>query len=332
MLGALGLEPDEELVYRALLGRPSATAMLLADLLDRPEPTVEKILARLVECGLAIRSGGEAFAAAPPAMALGALITERRDGLRIAEQALVSLAEEHRAAVAGRSISELIEVVSGVDAIRHRFQQVQQAARREIRNFVTSPFIAVPPGANAQEDAAVDRGVGFRVVLERAVLAEPGIVEEIVDSLNRGVQLRIVDSLPMKLILADDDLALVPIMAPLVVPPPGGEPGAVLLHRSGLLAALDALFEMVWLRAYPLELANFSPGGAAYVELDNDGPTELDRRILSLLLSGLTDQAVATQLDLSLRTLQRRLRHLMDLAGVETRMQLGWQAARHGWA
>ena len=64
MLGALGLEPDEEFVYRALLGRPSATAMLLADLLDRPEVEVEKVLSRLVECGLAIRSGGEAFAAA----------------------------------------------------------------------------------------------------------------------------------------------------------------------------------------------------------------------------------------------------------------------------
>ena len=41
------------------------------------------------------------YVAAPPAVALGALITDRRDGLRLAEQALASLAEEHRAAVAG---------------------------------------------------------------------------------------------------------------------------------------------------------------------------------------------------------------------------------------
>lgn len=330
MLGVLGLDPEEEFVYRALLGRPSATAMLLADLLERPEAVVEQALSRLVETGLALRSGGEAFVAAPPAMALGALITERRDGLRIAEQALVTLAEEHRAAVAGRSISELIEVVSGVDAIRHRFQQVQQAARTEIRNFVTAPYIAVPPGSNAQEDAAAARGVRFRVVLERSVLAQPGIIDEVVDSLERGVELRVADELPMKLILADSDLALVPVSAPHAAQ--GGEPGAVLLHRSGLLAALEALFETVWQRAYPLELSSLSPDGLPYVELDTDGPTDLDRRILSLLLSGLTDQAVATQLDLSLRTLQRRLRHLMDLAGVETRMQLGWHAARHEWA
>ncbi|WP_416900553.1 hypothetical protein [Micromonospora echinospora] len=50
-----------------------------------------------------------------------------------------------------------------------------------------------------------------------------------------------------------------------------------------------------------------------------------------MLLAGLTDQVVAAQLGLSLRTLQRRLRYLMDPVGVQTRMQLGWHAARHGW-
>jgi len=43
-------------------------------------------------------------------------------------------------------------------------------------------------------------------------------------------------------------------------------------------------------------------------------------------------QAVPTQLDLSLRTVQRRLRHLQDLSGVQSRMQLGWYAAKHDWA
>ena len=84
--------------------------------------------------------------------ALGALITERRDGLRLAEQALASLAEEHRATTSGRELSDLIEVVTGVDAIRHRYQQVQQAAASELRMFVTTPFVAVPIGQ--KEDAA----------------------------------------------------------------------------------------------------------------------------------------------------------------------------------
>jgi len=93
-----------------------------------------------------------------------------------------------------------------------------------------------------------------------------------------------------------------------------------------LLAALDALFENLWRQAFPLELS-----GTGFVETEADGPTELDRKLLALLIAGLTDQAAASQLDLSLRTVQRRLRHLMDLAGADSRLQLGWHAARNGW-
>ena len=326
MLESLGLEPGVELVYRALLGRPSTTSSPLAESLQLPVADVETALSTLVESGLALRSGDEEYVAAPPAVALGALITERRDGLRLAEQALATLAEEHRAAIAGRSINQLIEVVTGVDAIRHRYQQVQQAASTELRMFVTAPFVAVPPGQNTAEPAAADRGVRIRALLEQAVLAEPSATDEVVDSLQRGLELRVVERLPLKLVLADADLALVPLEVA-----PTGEPGAVLLQRSGLVAALDALFENLWRQAYPLELATLE-GGIEVEGGDVEVPTSLDRQILSLLLAGLSDQAVAAQLDLSLRTVQRRLRWLQDLAGVNTRMQLGWYAAQHGWA
>jgi DNA-binding NarL/FixJ family response regulator len=61
------------------------------------------------------------------------------------------------------------------------------------------------------------------------------------------------------------------------------------------------------------------------------GVDAADMRILGLLLAGLTDQSVAGQLDVSVRTVQRRVKHLMETAGVQTRMQLGWHAARNGW-
>jgi predicted transcriptional regulator len=327
MLDALGIGAELELLYRALVAQPSASAVQLAEAIDATEAEVDKALYELVEWGLAVQTHEGDYAAAPPAMALGALIAKRRDGLRLAEQALVTLSEQHRATSAGRSIGELIEVVTGVDAIRHRYLQVQHAAQDQIRSFVTAPFVAVPPGANSAEPDAVDRGVAYKCVLERAVLSEPGAIAEAIDSLRRGLQIRVVEHLPMKLVLADAELALVPLTVG-----PGAEPGAVLLHQSGLLAALDALFELVWRNAFPLELAVLGAGAPEMVELASDAPTALDRNILSLLLAGLTDQAVAAQLNLSLRTLQRRLRHLMDLAGVETRMQLGWYASQHHWS
>ena len=324
MLEALGMEPDVELVYRALLSRPAATAEEIATGVDRPDDVVEEALAVLVESGLAHRTDSGEHVAAPPAVALGALITERRDGLRLAEQAMAGLAEEHRAALAGRDIGQLVEVVTGSESVRHRFQQVQQAATRELRMFTTAPFVVVPMGENTAETAATDRGVTVRVLLERAVLEEPSATEEVVDSLRSGVQIRVVETLPVKLVLADTDLALVSLVVG-----SGGDPGAVLLHRSGLVDVLDALFETVWSRAYALTPTNV---GATIGDGAVAGPTAQERQVLGLMLAGLSDQAVATQLGLSLRTVQRVLRRLEDLAEVDSRLQLGWHAAHHGWA
>lgn len=324
MLAVLGLTVQEEAVYRLMLGRAVASVAELAKAAALSENEVRRALTGLLSRGLITGHGGDVFAAAPPGVALGSLITSRRDELRAAEVALAAFAEEHRSAAAGRTIGDLIEVIIGVDAVRHRFMQVQHAAAQELRLFVTAPFLAVAPGENTAEHAAVDRGVRVRVVMDRAVLSLPGMMAEVIDSVGYGAHVRVAESLPMKLVLADANLGLVPLALQA-----GAEPGAVLLQRSGLLAALDALFENVWRQAYPLGLSKADP--ELVDELDADGPTELDRKLLGLLMAGLTDQAAATQLDLSLRTLQRRLRHLMDLTGAQSRLQLGWHAARNGW-
>jgi DNA-binding NarL/FixJ family response regulator len=101
------------------------------------------------------------------------------------------------------------------------------------------------------------------------------------------------------------------------------------VQSGGLLSALISYFEIAWERAYPLWP---NQAGDDLVELRPGDIDELDGQILALLLAGMTDQALAGQLGLSLRTVQRRIRVLMDKAGVDTRIQLGWYAGRAGWA
>ncbi|MFE5210772.1 hypothetical protein [Streptomyces sp. NPDC056600] len=52
----------------------------------------------------------------------------------------------------------------------------------------------------------------------------------------------------------------------------------------------------------------------------------LDLKILRMLLEGCTDATVAVRLGIGQRTVQRRIRQMMDAAGVNTRIQLGWHA------
>ena len=130
---------------------------------------------------------------------------------------------------------------------------------------------------------------GCRTVYERAVLDASG---------NEAA--RVLPSVPIHLYLADDRLALV-LLAP---------DSAVILQPCGLFDAYAVLFERLWERALPVH----SP------------PTDTDA-LVALLLSGLTDQAIARQLGVSPRTAQRKIAALMQELGARTRFQAGAQAA-----
>ncbi|MFD4574487.1 helix-turn-helix domain-containing protein [Streptomyces sp. NPDC058417] len=322
MLGAIGLDETHEAAYRALVSVGAADVPALARRLARGEDATERTLRQLERHGLAAQSSGRPgrWVAAPPGVALGALLTQRRHELEKAELTAALLAEEYRAAAAEPSVHDLVEVVTGAAAVSQRFLQIQLGATREVCALVTGTPVAVTGTENDAEEQAAARGVRYRVVLERAVLDGPHGLTELSAALDRDEEVRVVDRVPTKLVVADRALALVPLTGR------SAEPAALVVHASGLLELLSGLFESVWRTALPLRL------GADGVEEDGpDGPDPVDLEVLSLLLAGLTDASVAKQLDLGLRTVQRRVKRLMELTGVTTRLQLGWHAYERGW-
>ncbi|MET7856497.1 helix-turn-helix transcriptional regulator [Streptomyces sp. NPDC005318] len=103
----------------------------------------------------------------------------------------------------------------------------------------------------------------------------------------------------------------------------------MVVRRSGLLTALIALFEQYFEKGWQLR-----PAGPGQTDDPDDiGPAQLDAidwKILALLRVGLTDAAIARQLNTSHRTVQRRLHHMRDSFGLATRFQLGWYIAVSG--
>ncbi|MFH8976656.1 helix-turn-helix domain-containing protein [Streptomyces sp. NPDC017890] len=322
MLGVLGLKDTHESAYRALVSVGAADVPDLARRLALGEQDTERALRRLEQNGLAAQSSARPgrWVAAPPGVALGALLTQQRHELEKAELAAALLAEEYRAAAAEPAVHDLVEVVTGAAAVAQRFFQLQLAASEEVCALVTGTPVAVTGMENDAEEQATGRGVRYRVVVERSVLDKPTGITELTAALGRDEQVRVVDRVPTKLVVADRALALVPLTAR------SSEPAALVVHASGLLELLSGLFESVWRDALPLRL-----GASGVSEHGPDGPDETDLEILSLLLAGLTDASVAKQLDLGLRTVQRRVKRLMELTGVTTRLQLGWHAYERDW-
>jgi sugar-specific transcriptional regulator TrmB len=318
MLEALGLDPDDTDVYRAVLQRPSASVDEIAAELAMTSPRVRAVAAKLEKLGLLARQGSQSrrIVASPPALALRPLLLDRERGLTRAHEALVELSDLYRRVADQRSAADVVDVVVGDDAVRQRVAQLQASATREVRALVLSEIALLTPEENVEEDRALQRGVHYRVIVESGVLERPGFLEVAREGAAYGEEVRVLPKLPTRMFIADDAIALLPMHAT-------GDRGfgALLIHPSGLLDLVIAIFEEYWLSA------------TRFLSLDDVPHTgdRLDRDLLELLLLGLTDAAAAAQLGVSLRTVQRRIAELMDRAQVTTRIQLGAEAVRRQW-
>lgn len=323
MFSVLGLGEAEERTYRHLVGLPSAGVGELASALGLDLPVARTALGSLETQGLVVRSAAtpDRFTASPPELALGSMIVERQQEIRRAELELHSLNDLFRQAAAGRVGTDIIDIVRGPQAVAQHFAQLQRGARRTIAAMVKSEVAVVDAEQNLDEEVAIQRGVEYRVIVESQAFNRPGFAEQAALTAASGEEIRVAENLPLRMLIADGELALLPLHAE---GSEGAEVGALLLRPSGLLDAMGALFTLCWQRAQPTYLPAGAAGPAG--ELD-----EVDQHLLVLLRAGITDQAMAAQLGISLRTVQRRLQQLMSRAQARTRFQLGISAITRGW-
>ncbi|MFF0267268.1 helix-turn-helix domain-containing protein [Kribbella sp. NPDC004536] len=324
-LSALGLSTAEEEQYRSLVVDGGATVDVLAARHGLTADDVQAVLDALAKLGLAetvpTDDGEPRWFAAPPDVALRGLINSRRHELSVAETSVARLAAIFRSDLGQAAIGDLVEVVLGSGAVRSRFLQLQLAARHEVCAFVDARPVAMSGPENEAEGEALGRGVRFRVVIERAAFEAPGTVNETVDAIEAHAQVRTVDRVPTKLVVADGTVAMVPLAVR------GYQTAALVIRAPSLVQSLVALFESIWSSAVPIALGD----SRRPEEQSSAGPDEADLAVLALMLTGLTDDAVGKQLGMSGRTVQRRLRALMDLTGSTSRMQLGWEASERNW-
>jgi len=317
----LGLSEAEERVYQALTRARSATPGQLREQLGGSAEDMMWVIAGLESKGLVSWTTGSPrrLLAAPPTAAVDVLALQIERDLQRARVAAARLSAEWSQVARAREADELVEIITGTDAMLRRFEAMISGAQREILGFAAAPIIApdeVNRGINIE---ALARDVSLRTIYERAVLDTPGFSEVIAQCEAAGEQVRIIDRVPSKMVLVDDVIGLLPVH----VDRQHAQPSAAVIHAP-LTRTLTALFEELWQRAMPASLSMSRPA-------ESGAPSGTDIRLLSLMLGGLTDDAIARQLGVSRRTVQRRVLRLIRLAGVDTRLQLIWRAGERGW-
>jgi hypothetical protein len=214
-------------------------------------------------------------------------------------------------------------VITGPELIRNRVTLAQESARAQIRVLDKPPYVGTPGGNLEAENRRLEEGIRYRVIYDREAVAIPGrLHNDILVSSAQGERSRVRPELPIKMFMADERMALIPISSsPHVID------AAYVIHPSALLDALVTLFEAEWERAVPLARVTGAPA-AADAEPGTDAET---RTLLTLLAAGQTDEGIGRALGWSPRTTQRRVRSLMTELNATTRFQAGMNAKARGW-
>lgn len=227
----------------------------------------------------------------------------------------VLVADHKRAGRAARaSYSPQTEEVFGVDAVRHRLEQLTYMARFEVLS-------AGPGGVDAADlldEFLFRRNIAVRTVYQASIRNVPSASAYADWAAQRGAQIRTLPTLPLRMKVIDRRTA-----ALVHAPEAGaGATAMTVLRQPAALVAIHALFERMWDEAAPF--------AAPEHHLDAS-VTQQQMALLRLLADGATDEIAARKLNVSARTVGRMVSDLMSRLGARSRFQAGVLVGGHGW-
>jgi hypothetical protein len=324
VLDAVGITGTAAQVYSELVETDQLSVAQVAERSAISARQAAAELQNLASLGLAFRVAGRPvrYRAVAPDLAISTLIAQRENELRDARATMHRLTEVFLETSRVRHLGAHVEVVHGTPNIARLALRVNEQTQRQLRGFDRPPYSQEPGASYSLESSRLAAGVAYRVIYDAAALAIPGRMhDDIIPSSAAGEQARTRPELPIKLIISDDQLALIPAAVT-----SRSIDTTFVIHRSPILDALIALFEAEWARATPIPGTAAAPGATAAGMPDPETAS-----MLAMLAAGMTDASIARSRSWSMRTTQRRMRQLMTDLGVTSRFQAGVAARDKGW-
>ena len=313
---SVGLARSAELVYRTMLGRVRWQRTELAQTLGWSEDEVRRVVENLHSDGLVTASADEAGAlrAVEPAVALPAVASRScrasGDGLIPTVDALDRFVAAHERG------GEQNRDRGGAGGMDHLGRCVERLAARAT-DRLTLLVPTYTPGsfefAKGIVEAVLRRGVGLRLVWSAHLLANPAVEAYTTWLLNREVVPRTVEYVPCRTVIVDHTAAV-------EVDPVRG----IRFRRDPCaLEPLGAVADRLW--------ANGTEVQRVTAPRSETPAHSRDEMVLRLLAKGLTDDAVARRIGVSVRTVRNDVASAMSVLDARSRFQAGVLAAQRGF-
>ncbi len=310
MLEPLGIPPDAEALYVVLASLDEAAPDDLARRAQTSPQVVGTHLDCLADLGLAVAVGQGRWKALPLADVAKGLKARRMAEIEAAAIAADTL--HNQLLAASHSAEDDVQVFVGSTSWAE-YARLCDETTTEICLFDKPPYVVGGPSTLSPDELreispewrALERGVSQRSVYHPGF--DPERLKEMALFAQVGEKSRTAP-VPMKLVLFDAKVAWIPSMASYM---PGHERRASFVRHPLIVESLVWLFNAVWDTAIPITAGTY---------LNGDPRRQM---LISLMMSGSTDDAIANQLGINVRSVRRWIAELMDELGVTTRLQLG---------
>ncbi|NHN55463.1 hypothetical protein G9U51_06655 [Calidifontibacter sp. DB0510] len=308
-------------IYLAMLEQPVVS---IADLQRRGFSTTHILDAfdRFASRGMVQRISDDSVRVLPPDVSLPAFAGRLEEFARVLRSSAPGLNRFYLKGLmndspAPRGVSRL----AGVVDVGQATQQLLATAQHWVRGSRTdTPYtkllLELPLEFHERKVTNKNNSpLSTRAVLD-PILIEHGRFGEVLHARARaGEDQRLTSGLPFSVLVNDQGLAVVDMHAQ-----DDEAIGFFITAGAATGRALTRLVDWTWRLGTPLR----------HQTREVSGFDARDQQILSLLAGGATDSTIARQLGVSQRTIERRIRRIMDHLNATTRFQAGVLGAKRG--
>src|SRR5437660_2107652 len=210
-LQQLGLNAYESRSYLVLLGHPRFKALELAARAHVPRQKIYEVLDRLVEKGFAqmVQEKTKLFSAVEPSLAIPGYLSRKRQALeqeltdngRSGGALIEDLKSLYSEGQGGRGTLDFLRIVSEPAQTAAEYRRMLAEVKSDYLEFSRPPYAVDPLDEKLVKQARLG-GVACRLLLEQATV-DLEHRQRLNDYGAAGVEVRVTDSLPMKLAVFD---------------------------------------------------------------------------------------------------------------------------------
>ena len=309
-------------IYLSAIGH---TVLRRGDLLDAGfnEADINDSLPLLESRGMIQRLDQGSWRVLPPDVVLPAFAARLEDqarSVRASAAGLNRLYEQNRQRSAEEAPFEGAQVLNSMKAVAHSLTRIFGTARETVHMVCAdSPFTRMLLDQSEEANRrimvnSVGEPIKVMANYSNSLLELPHFPDMLKTRALRGDEQRITPGLQLTTVMNDEGLGLIDLEDQ------DGQPHGLLITDGIVAGAIAELTRWVWQLAAPWRPA---PADSTFSKL-----TAQEFDILQLLAAGASDAAIARHLKVSQRTVERRVRALLDRFNATTRFQAGVLAAR----